>query len=338
MIAKVPFWLKATLGSLFFLACLAHADVVKQDNVGETWEKASAAKIVQLVQGNHLQRHYPDGLTSLISEINEVSTLRLDPDPIYIETFDDPVIFQHPLIYVNFADRKDWTLSNAEVEALRDFFDRGGFIFFDAGINAAFLREENGSYGQYHSFAEWQVSPKLSEMFQQIYPEKDWQPLPRTHPLFDAFYSGLPDATILPDAVRDYVVNEKWPQGTYAAMGITVDGRLAALAMPILAMGWGKNDLEQWTTFIGFRIREGAEGLSERLADAAYTGVRFETTREDGRTDVVYTQQKAMPAWVQEPDDSWRVFRYYYTQEISDYAHSFYTRLGVNVFMYAFTQ
>lgn len=316
------------------------ADVLKQqaESHAEAWDEANAVHVVQLVQGNRFQRNYPDALNTLIETINETTTLRIAPDPITIETFDEPVIFEHPFIYVNFADRQDWTLSDAEADSLRDFLDRGGFIFFDAGINAAFLREDNGSYGQYHSFAEWQVSPVLAEMFKQVYPEKEFQPLPRSHPLFTAFHRGLPDPELLPDAVRDYVVNEKWPQGTYAAMGINIDGRLAALAMPILAMGWGKNDLDQWTTFIGFRIREGAEGLSERLAEAAYTGVRFETTREDGRTDVVYTQQKAMPAWVQEPGDTWRVFRYYYTQEISDYAHTFYTRLGVNVFLYAFTQ
>lgn len=334
--------MKPVLQCLLFALCATlplRADVVKPPAAtADAWTEANAVHVVQLVQGNRLQRNYPDALTSLIEEINKSTTLKVAPDPIYIETFDDPVLFQNPMVYVNFADRHDWTLSDAEVDALRDFFDRGGFMFFDAGINAAFLREENGSYGQYHSFAEWQVSPDLEKMFHQVYPEKEFQALPRSHPLFTAFYRGLPDAGILPDAVRDYVVNEKWPQGTYAAMGVTVNGRLAALAMPILAMGWGKNELDQWTTFIGFRIREGAEGLSERLADAAYTGVRFETTREDGRKDVIYTQQKAMPAWVQEPDDTWRVFRYYYTQEISDYAHTFYTRLGVNVFVYAFTQ
>lgn len=314
------------------------ADVVKVDDATKAWDDASAIHVVQLVQGNHLQRNYPDALTSLIEELQKVTTLSVAPDPIFIETLADPIILDHPFIYINFADRQDWTLSDAEAENLRSFIDRGGFIFVDAGINAAFLRDENSAYGQFHSFAEWQVSPKVSDMFKEVYPEKGFQPLPRTHRLFTSFYSGLPDAEILPDTVRDFVVNEKWPQGTYAAMGLFVEGRLSVLAMPILAMGWGKNELDQWTTFIGFRIREGADGLSERLADAAYTGVRFETTREDGRSDVVYTQQEAMPAWVQEPDDDWRVFRYYYTQEISDYAHTFYTRLGINIFVYAFTE
>jgi hypothetical protein len=45
----------------------------------------------------------------------------------------------------------------------------------------------------------------------------------------------------------------------------------------------------------------------------------------------------AMPAWVNEPEGNWRVFRYYSSREISEYAHVFYTRLGVNIFIYALT-
>lgn len=330
-------WICAAL-LLTIICCPSIADVLRRDTQVDDWNDASAIRIVQMVQGNALHRNYADALPSLLEELNEVTTLKIAPDPVMIERFDDPALLEHPVLYINFGDRADWTLAPEEIDALRAFIDRGGFIFVDAGINASFLREENNLYGQSHSFAEWQVSPVVADAFREVYPEKSFQPLPRTHRLFSAFYQGLPDPEILPESVREYVVNEKWPQGTYAAMGLFVEGRLSVLAMPILAMGWGRNELDEWTTFIGFRIREGAEGISERLADAAYTGVRFETTREDGRSDIIYTQQAAMPAWVQEPGDRWRVFRYYYTQEISDYAHTFYTRLGVNIFVYAFTE
>lgn len=320
-----------------WLTFAARAQATLVNPAEEQLRPPDKIKIVQLVQGNVLRRNYPDGLSSLITELNEKTTLPVDPDPLFIETFNDPRIFQYSFIYVNYADREDWTLSGPEQEALKAYLDRGGFLFIDAGITASFLRD-SAQYGQFHSFAEWKVTPELEEAFAGIYPDKSFLPLPRSHPLFRAYHSGLPDATILPDTVRDFVVNEKWPQGTYAAMGLYVEGRLAVLAMPILAMGWGKNEFGQWTTFIGFRIREGAEGLSERLAEAAYSGTRFEVVREDGRRDTIYTQEAAMPAWVQEPDDTWRVFRYYYTQEISDYAHAFYTQLGVNVFVYVYTQ
>ncbi|MEM4248222.1 MAG: hypothetical protein QXH80_03060, partial [Candidatus Nanoarchaeia archaeon] len=75
----------------------------------------------------------------------------------------------------------------------------------------------------------------------------------------------------------------------------------------------------------------------ERLRSAAYSGARYEAVLEDGRKDIVYCQTEALPAWVQEPDGRWRVFRYYQSNEISDFAHVFYTRLGINIFVYAYT-
>ncbi|GHB99316.1 DUF4159 domain-containing protein [Cerasicoccus arenae] len=298
----------------------------------------SGFSVTQLVQGPILQRNYPDALPTLIETINDSTSFDIDLDPVFIEGFDDPKLLEHPVCYVNFGDRKDWELTDAEKKNLKGFLDRGGFLYIDAGINADFLRESNPAYSQSHSFAEWRVSPEVEAVFRDMYPGDRFRALPRDHSLFRAFHAGLPDAAVLPETVRDFVVNEKWPQGTYSAMGLMVNDRLAVLCMPILAMGWGQNELDQWTTFIGFRIREGAEGLSERLSEAAYTGTRFEVVREDGRQDVIYTQEEAMPAWVQEPGGDWRVFRYYYTPEISDYAHRFYTQLGVNVFVYAFTR
>jgi|TARA_B110000037_G_scaffold211975_1_gene264178 hypothetical protein len=148
----------------------------------------------------------------------------------------------------------------------------------------------------------------------------------------------LPDSSVLPDTVQEFVVNEKWPQGSYSSMGLEVDGRLAVLAMPIVAMGWGRNEVGKWTTRIGFRIRESTEGLSDRLSEAYASGEPFEVTREDGRADIIYTQNQTMPSWVQEAGGDWRVFQYHYSQEISDYAHVFYTQLGVNIVVYVFTQ
>src|SRR5690606_16306167 len=150
----------------------------------------------------------------------------LHPDPLFIENFEDDALLEHSLLYVNFSDRGDWTLSEKEKSRLRRFLLNGEFRFLDAGISAAFLRE-NAEYAQSHSFAEWQVSPEVAGIFRQIVPEERFQPLPRSHPMFRAFYNSLPDPSVLPEAIRDYVVNEKWPQATYSSMGLFVEGRLA---------------------------------------------------------------------------------------------------------------
>lgn len=290
--------------------------------------------IVQLVEGDPFRRFYPGALTSLLEEISRQTTIAFEPDPIYISDFEDPRIFESPFIYVNFGDRTDWSFTLAEKENLRRYLDRGGFIFIDAGISAEFLRGE-AQHAQSHSFAEWEVTPALAEAFEEIYPDRDFEPLDRSHPVFRSHYFGLPDASSLPEAIRDYVVNEKWPQGTYSFVGLHVEGRLAVLATPIIAMGWGRNELGQWVNPIGFRVREDADGMSARLRDAAYSGRIFTVAREDGLRDTVYCQPENMPAWVEEPDGRFRIFRYYQGTEISDYAHEFYTRLGVNIFIHA---
>lgn len=294
-------------------------------------------KVVQLVQGDAMQRQYADALPSLLEEIRSRTTLNVDPFPIYIDSFENEIIFKHPILYVNFADRLDWTFSAGEVKNLKAFIERGGFLFIDAGINASFLRG-NVRHGQMHSFADWEVSPEVEAAFKQIFPDKRFEPLPRDDVFFKSYYAGLPDSTPLPEAIREFIINEKWPQGTYSSMVLKHDDRVAVMAMPIMAMGWGKSEFGQWTTRIGFRVREGADGLSDRLSEAAYGGESYETTREDGLSDVIYCETPGMPAWVEEPDGEWRVFRYYHSQEISDYAHTFYTRLGVNLFVYIFGQ
>jgi hypothetical protein len=294
-------------------------------------------KVVQLIQGDAMQRQYADALPSLLEEIRTRTTLNVDPFPIYIDSFEDEIIFKHPVLYVNFADRTDWNLSPGEVKNLKAFIERGGFLFLDAGINASFLRG-NSRHGQMHSFADWEVSPEVDSALKQVFPDKRFEPLPRSDSFFKSYYAGLPDASALPEAIREFIINEKWPQGTYSSMVLKHDDRVAVMAMPIMAMGWGKSEFGQWTTRIGFRVREGAEGLSERLSEAAYGGESYETTREDGLSDVIYCETPGTPAWVEEPDGDWRVFRYYHSQEISDYAHTFYTRLGLNMFVYIFSQ
>ncbi len=294
-------------------------------------------KVVQLIQGDAMQRQYADALPSLLEELRTRTTLNVDPFPIYIDSFEDEIIFKHPVLYVNFADRPIWELSPGEVKNLKAFIERGGFLFIDAGINASFLRG-NTRHGQMHSFADWEVSPEVDAALKQVFPDRRFEPLPRSDPFFKSFYAGLPDASPLPEAIREFIINEKWPQGTYSSMVLKHEGRVAVMAMPIMAMGWGKSEFGQWTTRIGFRVREGAEGLAERLSEASFGGESYETTREDGLSDVIYCEVPGTPAWVEEPNGDWRVFRYYHSQEISDYAHTFYTRLGVNLFVYIFSQ
>lgn len=328
-------WLPRARFAVVFL--FAATVLEGQDQTAPNVARVGGGRIVQLVDGDILRRNYPDALPSLLEAATESTSLAIDPEPEFITAFDDPAMMGAAMVYVNVADRENWELTEGEIRALRAYLERGGFLHLDAGISAEFLRGGNNRFGQSHSFAEWQVAPMIAEVFEQVIPDAAFAPMPRTDPVFRMFYSGLPDPKELPESIRSYVVNEKWPQGTYSFMALAVEGRVAVVATPILAMGWGRNALGQWTTTIGFRIRESAEGLSERLQQAVNTGTRFETIREDKRKDIIYTMEAATPAWVQEPDGDWRIFNYYHTNEINEYAHAFYSRLGVNLLLYAFT-
>lgn len=324
---------------ILLFAYLAHAQAPPQSRstpAAETAASATEIRIARLVPGGAITQRYPNALPSLLQQINDVTTANVAPQPVIIKSFEDPRLFSFPFVYANFADRESWQFTKTEQERLREYLQRGGFLYIDAGITAEFLRQ-NPAFGQHHSFGEWQAHPDLQNAFADVLPGREFKPLGRSHDLFRVFYQGLPDPSDLPDTVRDFVIDEKWPDGTYSAVGLHVDDRLAVLATPIISMGWGRHPWGEWITTIGFRIREGAEGLSERLATAAYAGERFEVRRLDGQKDIIYCQQPTKPAWVQEPDGAWRVFRYYHSTEISDYAHVFYTRLGVNILVHALT-
>lgn len=295
-------------------------------------------RVAQLVQGSAIARSNPVALPSLLREVAKTTTLNIDDQPVILQSFEDPALFEHPFVYANFADRESWEFSSLEARNLRAYLEGGGFLFIDAGITTEFLRDRRAfGQSQSHSFGEWEATPELAAAFKTVFPNRSFKVLPRSHRLFRIHHSGLPDPETLPDTVREYVVAEKWPDGTYSAVALEIDNRIAVLATPIISMGWGRDVNGGWTNPISFRIREGAVGIGQRLQNAAYGGERFEATREDGRKDIIFCQQPGKPAWVAEPDGTYRVFRYYHSREISDYAHTFFTRLGVNIVLFAAT-
>ena len=298
-------------------------------------------RIAQYVEGGNarglLWSRYPDALSSLLKHVNAECRCNIEPEPAIIGDFTDSTLADYPFIYINASECREWSFSDEAIAKLRNYLENGGFIFIDAGITASFLRE-HPELAASHSYAEWEASPQIKALFAKVLPEQSFTPLDRKDPLFSIFYKGLPDTAKLPDSVRDYVIKEKWPEGTYSAVAIRINGRIAVLCTPIIAMGWGRNELGQWTTNIQFRVLEQTQGLDQILKTAAYSGARFEVVREDGGKDIVYCQKEALPAWCMEPGGRWRVFRYYSSREISDYTHEFYTRLGTNIILYALSQ
>ncbi|NMA40677.1 MAG: DUF4159 domain-containing protein, partial [Lentisphaerae bacterium] len=119
-------------------------------------------------------RRYANALPSLLRHVAEVANINVVPEPVAISDFADERLLECPFIYANFADRSDWTFSSAEVEQLRGYLDRGGFLYIDAGITASFLRE-HPELGQHHSYAEWDACPELKTAFAAVFPDAEFQ-------------------------------------------------------------------------------------------------------------------------------------------------------------------
>jgi hypothetical protein len=290
--------------------------------------KPDAIRVLQLLKVDNLRPRYPDALPSILRELNEKTTANFDTSPLVVNKLDDETLSKHTFLYINYDDQPEIAFTEGEIQSLRKFLERGGFCYIDAGIKAEFIGTNRG-----HSFANWEVRPEVAAIFEKVFPGKSFRPLSREHDIFRCYYKGLPKGDKLPEAIRDFVENEKWPQGTYSFLGLHVEERLSVLVTPIIAMGWGKDESGNWVSPISFRIREKAEDA--RLQAASYTGSKFDASREDGLRDVIYSQIGQLPAWVEEPNGRWRIFRYYSGKEISDYANSFYTQLGVNIFVHA---
>jgi len=318
----------------FQLPNIAQDTASSTDQTVQQQEKKNPnISIAYLIPKDLYSANYPNALESLLKSVNQKTTLRINIAPVIINSLDDELLFNCPFLYFNLGDSQQWNWSSSEIENLKKYIDRGGFIYIDAGIQASFLE---GGLHQNHSFAEWRPSAKLTALFETVYPGRTFSPLPKSHDIFKAFKTGLPDTSKLPVTVKEYVEKEKWPGGTYSIVGLTIKGRLSVIATPIVAMGWGKNPDGRWSGNIMMRVKENADKMQDTLATADYDGAKFPVTNEDRTEDLVFVQGDK-PAWVKETSGKWRLFKYYGGNEINDFAHNYFTQLGINILFYSLT-
>jgi len=237
-----------------------------------------------------------------------------------------------PLLYINAGDVANWDFPDSDVDALRSFLDSGGFLWIDAGLQADFFTPEQA---QAHSYAYWEASEPVHRLFKRMYPTLTLEALPQTHPIFRLIYSGLPSTDKLPAAITPYVTQEKWPQGTYSLLGLTVHHHLGVILTPIASMGWVTDESGRFTGMLAMRIREEAPDLGELLSKTKASGESYLVHDAQGGEETIYCDPPGRPAWVRESSGRWRVFRYYQGPEISTFAQQFFTQLGINVWSYA---
>ena len=98
--------------------------------------------------------------------LEELTMLRPKMDCNVIYAFGDPESFKYPFAYV--SEPGFWTQTEEEVKGLREYIAKGGFVIFDDFTGPHWYNFE--------------------EQWRRAFPDIQLQPIPKTHPVFDAFY------------------------------------------------------------------------------------------------------------------------------------------------------
>jgi hypothetical protein len=109
---------------------------------------------------------YPDSDLNFSFRLQQLTTMNVHPEPLYLE-LTDPKIFDYPFMYM-IEPGFIW-LSDAEVIAMREYFERGGFIMVDD-----FWGEE-----------EWY---NFYLQMKRVFPDREPAELPLEHPIFHLVY------------------------------------------------------------------------------------------------------------------------------------------------------
>ena len=98
--------------------------------------------------------------------LEELTSLRPKLDCGAIYAFGDPESFKYPIAYV--SEPGYWTQTEDELKGIREFVAKGGFIIFDDFDARMYFN--------------------LEEQWRRAFPDLRLQEIPKTHPIFDAFF------------------------------------------------------------------------------------------------------------------------------------------------------
>jgi hypothetical protein len=157
----------------------------------------------------------PNALQNLLTVMEKQLEMRVDYQRRLISP-DDKELFNHPLLFAH--GRRSFTWTPAQRQAMKDYLDRGGFLFGDAIC------------------ASGPFADSLRAELRAIYPDARWARIPPSHPLFTDEYGGfdLPSVTLRDPQVRDEndPLTAKLVKTTPLLEGLEVEGRLVAILSP----------------------------------------------------------------------------------------------------------
>jgi hypothetical protein len=108
----------------------------------------------------------PDSDLNLSFRLQQMTSMKVDPDG-RILRLTDPDLFQYPFLYI--VEPGGLSLSDEEVEALRNYLLNGGFLMFD----------------DFWGDNEWE---NVEEVMAQVFPNRRFEELKLSHPLYHCVF------------------------------------------------------------------------------------------------------------------------------------------------------
>ncbi|MGH9338190.1 MAG: DUF4159 domain-containing protein [Acidobacteriota bacterium] len=142
---------------------------------------------------------YPRAERNFLKILGELTTVETSSESYLVLDLSDPDIMNYPFLYV--SEPGYWDVTEREVENLREYLNRGGFIVFD----------------DFRGPAEWS---SFAHCMRQVFPERHFEKLTLDHPVFHCFYD-----------IETLEMIPPYDSGKPEFYGLTdEDGRLLAVA------------------------------------------------------------------------------------------------------------
>ena len=129
---------------------------------------------------------YPDGDTMLPTSLERLTTTHTTADSYQIVDIDSKELFTYPFVYMSEPGYLD--LRPADVQNLREYLDRGGFLLVDD------FRGNEIDKSEIENFVR---------QMRKVYPDRDLVPLTGAHPIFHIFYDLDPYNMLPPYRMRN---------------------------------------------------------------------------------------------------------------------------------------
>ena len=109
---------------------------------------------------------YPTADIHLMKIMNELTSASPHVDGSSVVTFDDPELFNYPIAYV--SEPGMWLATDAEIEGVRAYLKKGGFLIFDD-----------------FRCDDWY---NLEAQMKRALPDARWVEVDHAHPIFNSFF------------------------------------------------------------------------------------------------------------------------------------------------------